>query len=77
MGARRPVTPSNAVLILDPGLSSGWAATSRLATWATWATFALDYVARLALAQRRAAFVRGHLVDLAVVALPLLGPFAC
>lgn len=51
MGARRPVGPSNAVLILD-----------------------LDDVARLALAQRRAAFVRGHLVDLAVVALPLLRP---
>lgn len=60
--------------ILDPGLSSGWATTCRLVTWATWATFALDYVVRLALAQRRAAFLRGHLVDLAVVGLPLLRP---
>lgn len=46
----------------------------QLIIWATWAVFAVDYVARLYLAtDRRQWFVR-HLLDLAVVALPLLRP---
>lgn len=46
----------------------------QLIIWATWAMFAVDYVARLYLAtDRRQWFVR-HLLDLAVVALPLLRP---
>lgn len=39
-----------------------------------WAIFTLDYLARLCLAPRRWGFVRAHLVDLAVIALPVLRP---
>ena len=60
--------------ILAPGLGSGWVSTCRSVTWATWVAFAVDYIVRWALSRRRAAFVRGHLLDLAVVALPLLRP---
>ena len=53
----------------------GWGETLlQVVIWATWAVFLLDYVTRLMLApNRRRWFVR-HLLDLAVVALPLLRP---
>lgn len=50
---------------------------ARAADWVvtgTWALFAADYLIRLGLAVDRRSFVRGHLIDLAVVALPLLRP---
>ncbi|KAA0075776.1 ion transporter [Mycolicibacterium sp. P9-64] len=46
----------------------------QLIIWATWAMFAVDYVARLYLATDRRQWFVGHLLDLAVVALPLLRP---
>jgi voltage-gated potassium channel len=46
----------------------------QLVIWITWAVFLLDYVARLSLAANRARWFVRHLVDLAVVALPLLRP---
>ena len=61
-------------VILDPDLASGWATACRVVTWATWAAFAVDYFVRLGLARHRVAFVRGHVLDLAVIALPLLRP---
>lgn len=39
-----------------------------------WAAFAVDYAVRLTLATDRARFVRTHLLDLLVIALPLLRP---
>lgn len=60
--------------ILDQDLAAPWPAACRAATWVAWSSFAVDYVARLALSARRGAFVRSHLVDLAVVVLPLLRP---
>ena len=42
--------------------------------WATWGVFLVDYVARLWLAEDRSRWFMRHLVDLAVVALPLLRP---
>lgn len=41
---------------------------------AIWTVFALDYAARLYLAPERLRFVRTHLLDLAVIALPMLRP---
>lgn len=61
-------------VILDPDLASGWATACRVVTWATWAAFAVDYFVRLGLARHRVAFVRGHVLDLTVIALPLLRP---
>lgn len=40
----------------------------------TWALFAVDYVVRLVLADRRGQFVRRNLFDLAIIVLPLLRP---
>lgn len=40
----------------------------------TWAFFAVDYLIRLVLSQDRLRFLTHHLLDLAVVALPLLRP---
>jgi len=38
----------------------------------TYAVFVIDYVVRLVLAKPRAAWFRGHLLDLAIVAIPML-----
>lgn len=45
-----------------------------IVTWLAWAIFAVDYMVRLALAGDKWAFIKGNLLDLAVVALPLLRP---
>ena len=42
--------------------------------WVAWALFAFDYGVRLAIADRRWQFIKSNLLDLAVVALPLLRP---
>jgi hypothetical protein len=39
---------------------------------AIWIGFAVDYLVRLALAPSKVRFVRGHVLDLVVLALPLL-----
>jgi voltage-gated potassium channel len=43
-------------------------------TWAAWALFAVDFIARVALAPNRTRYVVRHLHDVAVIALPLLRP---
>ena len=43
-------------------------------TWSIWGLFILDYVARLCLAPDSLRWFSRHLLDLAVVALPLLRP---
>jgi voltage-gated potassium channel len=60
--------------ILNLDMGDPLPAVFQLVTWAAWALFVVDYVARLALSRDRAAFVRGNLLDLAVVVLPLLRP---
>jgi voltage-gated potassium channel len=60
--------------ILQPGLDDTWRSLLDAVTWAAWALFAVDYVVRLSLSVDRRRFVRGHLLDLAVVVLPLLRP---
>ena len=42
--------------------------------WGTWVLFLVDYIVRLALAENRWLWFRTHLLDLAVVALPMLRP---
>jgi voltage-gated potassium channel len=60
--------------ILSPGLSTEWHTACNVAVAVTWVVFALDYVARLALANHRWHYFWRHLLDLAVVALPVLRP---
>ncbi len=60
--------------ILDRELAVGWTRLCGAVTTGTWVLFAVDYVARSLLSERRGAFVRDNVVDLLVVALPLLRP---
>jgi voltage-gated potassium channel len=60
--------------ILDPGLSSGWRSLASITTTVAWVVFAVDYLVRVAVAERRLHFVVRHPFDLAVVVLPLLRP---
>lgn len=60
--------------ILEPALAPQWRYLCWAVTWAAWAVFAVDYVVRLLLAEDRRRFVRRHLLDLAVVVLPILRP---
>jgi voltage-gated potassium channel len=60
--------------VLDPNLSMQWRLLCDVVLWSTWALFAIDYIARLALADSRAKYFIRHLHDLAVVALPVLRP---
>ncbi len=59
-----------AIPILRPGTPGPWA----LIVTVTWVLFGIDYVVRLALSEDRWTFVRKHVLDLLVVALPLLRP---
>ena len=60
--------------ILQPALGEPLPTICRIVTWAAWALFAVDYGARLLLSRNRIRFARGNVLDLAVVALPLLRP---
>lgn len=60
--------------ILDPRLPPSRESLTEVVGWVAWAAFAVDYVVRLVLSTHRWDFVRRNLLDLAVVALPLLRP---
>jgi len=64
------------VLILPEvnNLSGGQRRTLDVVDYAIWAAFVADYLNRLRLAADRRAFVRGNLLDLALVAVPMLRP---
>jgi voltage-gated potassium channel len=63
--------------ILDPDLPADWVVACQVVGFSAWVLFALDYLARLWLSQERLRFVRQHLLDLAVVILPILRPSRC
>lgn len=52
----------------------GIEATAEAALWITWMIFAVDYIVRLVLAERRWRWFSWHLLDLAIVVLPMLRP---
>jgi voltage-gated potassium channel len=60
--------------ILDPGMPADRAHALGVFGIVVWLAFVVDYVVRVALAVNRARFVRRHVFDLAVTALPLLRP---
>jgi voltage-gated potassium channel len=62
------------VVVLDVHMGSPWREICRVIDYTTWGIFALDYLIRLALADRRARYWVRHLPDLAVVVLPILRP---
>ena len=60
--------------ILDPELTGGIRLACTVIAWTAWAAFAIDYIVRVRLSEDRWRFVRRHVLDLAVIALPLLRP---
>ncbi len=63
-----------ALPILRPDLASGWRSVCSAVSWCVWVAFVADYCVRLVLSERRGKFVVTHVVDLVVMALPLLRP---
>ena len=51
-----------------------WGAVSEVTIWVTWVLFLIDYVVRLAITEHRWRWFYRHLLDLAIVALPMLRP---
>jgi voltage-gated potassium channel len=60
--------------VLDPGLPRQLARACSIANVVIWIGFGADYLVRLLLAPTKRRFVRNHLPDLLVLALPLLRP---
>jgi voltage-gated potassium channel len=60
--------------VLDPGLPPGWHRTCDVVNVAIWIVFGIDYVVRLGLAPHRWEYFWHHLLDLAVIGLPILRP---
>lgn len=65
---------SYAVQVLAHDLPEPWQDLCLAATLAAWALFAADYAVRWRLSGQRLRFVRTHLLDTLVLALPLLRP---
>ncbi|WP_402461997.1 potassium channel family protein [Isoptericola aurantiacus] len=63
-----------AVPIVWPDVAPEVRRACSFAVLGTWLVFAVDYVARLLLSRHRWYFVRHNLLDLAIVALPMLRP---
>ena len=63
-----------AVPIVEPGVSPRVTRACDVVVVVSWVLFAVDYLVRLVLAERKGHFVRSNLVDLAVIPLPLLRP---
>lgn len=57
--------------VLDTGLGESGHAVLEVVLWTVWVVFALDYLVRIALARRRWRYVYTHLLDLAVLLLPM------
>ncbi len=60
--------------VLDPALGRPWTLVCAAVVWASWVVFAIDYAVRLVQAGDRRHWFVTHLLDLAVIALPLLRP---
>jgi voltage-gated potassium channel len=60
--------------ILQPTLSHSLQQLCTIVVYVSWAMFAVDYVGRLVLAERKRTFVWHNLLDLASIALPVLRP---
>jgi voltage-gated potassium channel len=64
-----------AVPVIDPQLPAAAASVCTAASYVIWLLFILDYLIRVSLAERRWRFLRGHVLDLVIVAVPILRPF--
>lgn len=60
--------------IVNPGLDRDLESFFQVTTWTVWGAFAIDFIARLALAEARREYALRHWYDLALITLPLLRP---
>jgi len=60
--------------VLDPRIDPGWRQFLEAISWTVWIAFALDFAARLYLADDRGAYAWRHWYDVALIALPALRP---
>lgn len=63
-----------AIPIAAPGISPAVSDVCNILIWLIWGVFVLDYAVRFILAEHKWAFFRTNLLDLAIVAMPLLRP---
>lgn len=63
-----------ALPILDPNDDHRLLSACSILSWLIWGAFAIDYFIRIALSADRRVFVRSHLIELIVVAMPMLRP---
>src|SRR5215212_3563759 len=61
-----------AVPIINPGLPPEVQELCEIAVWATWVMFGVDFVVRVAMAERRGRYIFRHWLDVLIIALPLL-----
>ncbi|GAA1970503.1 potassium channel family protein [Microbacterium deminutum] len=59
------------ILAREKGAMSGVA---EVVVWVMWAVFAIDYIVRLAITEKRGKWFLRHLLDLAIVIMPMLRP---
>lgn len=60
--------------VLDPRLDSDLQSFLTLASWTVWGAFAVDFAARVWLAERRVEYAAQHWYDVALIVLPMLRP---
>lgn len=63
-----------AIPVVDAGVDDGIESFLRVVSWSVWAAFAVDFAARLYLADQRANYARSHWYDVALVVVPMLRP---
>lgn len=63
-----------AIPVIDNEVDRDLETSLNLVSWTVWAAFALDFAARLYLAEARAQYARSHWYDVALVVLPMLRP---
>jgi voltage-gated potassium channel len=60
--------------IVDPGLDRDLESFFQVTTWTVWGAFAIDFFARLVLAEGRREYAIRHWYDVALITLPVLRP---
>jgi voltage-gated potassium channel len=63
-----------AVPVVDERVDGGIKSFLIVVSWSVWAAFAVDFAARLWLADQRASYARSHWYDVALVVVPMLRP---
>lgn len=63
-----------AVPVIHPALDPGMVDFFNIVSWTVWGAFALDFVIRLGLADKKVQYAIKHWYDVALIALPLLRP---